>query len=353
MSVINQMLQELEQRSADGVATAAQVRAVQRPDRSGAVRWVLLAMLVAAVVGSIYWFAGGHEGKIFSPAMHPVVAPTLPTVAGIQPVQGPAQPETLPQVLQLAGELSPLPVLSKKNTVAEPAAPEVVSAPAVESLPKPVVPTQKAPVAETATLSAGAINKEIRQLNPQQRAENAYRQAYASLQQGRMGEAEESLRQALQHEPRHAAARQALAVLLVEIKQLDRAEHLLQQGLELQPGQAGFAMTLARLQVERGDVVAALATLQRHPPTGEGAEYHGFMAALLQRSERHKEAIEHYQSALRSNPASGPWLLGLGISLQADGQNTRAADAFRRARASGSLSAELQAFVEQRLKQVQ
>lgn len=352
MSVINQMLQELEQRRADGGAAAAQVRAVQRPDRSGAVRWVLLTMFVAAVVGSVYWFARGHEVKTFSPAMHSVVTPTLPPAAGTQPVQ--AQPETLPQVLQLAGELGQLPVSSKKNTVAEPPAPEVVPAvPAVESLPKSAVPIQKAPVAETAALSSGAINKEIRQLNPQQRAENAYRQAYASLQQGRMGEAEESLRQALQHDPRHAAARQALAVLLVEMKQLDRAEHLLQQGLEFQPGQAGFAMTLARLQVERGDVAAALATLQRHPPAGEGAEYHGFMAALLQRSERHKEAIEHYQSALRSNPASGPWLLGLGISFQADGQNARAADAFRRARASGSMSAELQAFAEQRLKQVQ
>lgn len=360
MSVINQMLQELEQRRVDGGAAAAQVRAVQRPDRSGAIRWVLLTMFVAAVVGSVYWFADGHEGKNFRPAMHSVVAPTstLSPAAGTRPVQAQAQPqpqpETLPQVLQLAGELGQLPVSSKKNTVAEPPATEVVPAvPAVESLPKPAVPIQKAPVAETAALSSGAINKEIRQLNPQQRAENAYRQAYASLQQGRMGEAEESLRQALQHDPRHAAARQALAVLLVEMKQLDRAEHLLQQGLEFQPGQAGFAMTLARLQVEHGDVAAALATLQRHPPAGEGAEYHGFMAALLQRSERHKEAIEHYQSALRSNPASGPWLLGLGISLQADGQNARAADAFRRARASGSLSAELQAFAEQRLKQVQ
>jgi MSHA biogenesis protein MshN len=168
-----------------------------------------------------------------------------------------------------------------------------------------------------------------------------------------MGEAEESLRQALLHDPRHAAARQALAALLVETKHLDRAELLLQQGLDIQPGQAGFAMTLARLQVERGDVAAALATLQRHPPSGENADYHGFMAALLQRGERHKEAIEHYQNALRSNPGSAPWLLGLGISLQADSQPARAAEAFRRAKASGSLSTELQAFADQRLRQLQ
>ena len=67
-----------------------------------------------------------------------------------------------------------------------------------------------------------------------------------------------SLRQALQFDPRHAAARQALAALLVELRRLDRAEQVLQQGLELQPGNSGYAMTLARIQVERGDVATAL-----------------------------------------------------------------------------------------------
>jgi len=221
-----------------------------------------------------------------------------------------------------------------------------------ENSPKPAADTPK-PAKVVDLGQTVEISKEIKQVSPQQRAENAYRQAYASLQQGRMGEAEESLRQALQFDPRHAAARQALAALLVEAKQLGRAEQLLQQGLELQPGHSGYAMTLARLQVERGDVPAALATLQRNPPSGENAEYHGFMAALLQRVERHKEAIEQYQIALRSNPGAGPWLLGLGISLQADNQPAKAADAFRRAKASTTLSPELQAFAEQRLKQVQ
>lgn len=354
MSVINQMLQELEQRRADGGAAAAQVRAVRRHDGFSAARWAVLAAVLVAAAGGFYWVAGGHEGKIFSPSPSSVAVPPLPPAAAPLPAQAPPQSEVMPQVLQLAGELGRLPEPARKNAPERlPAVPEAASPAAVENPPKPVVPIQKQPVSDAATLSPAAINKEIRQLSPQQRAENAYRQAYASLQQGRMGEAEDSLRQAIQHDPRHAAARQALAVLLVEMKQLDRAEQLLQQGLELLPGQAGFAMTLARLQVERGDVAAALATLQRHPPAGDGAEYHGFMAALLQRSERHKEAIEHYQSALRANPASGPWLLGLGMSFQADGQNARAADAFRRARASGSLSPELQAFAEQRLKQVQ
>ncbi len=45
--------------------------------------------------------------------------------------------------------------------------------------------------------------------------------------------------------------------------------------------------------------------------------------------------------------------MGLGISLQALNRNTEAQDAFRRAKNSNSLNPELQAFVDQRLRQLQ
>lgn len=334
MSVINQMLQELEQRRADAGVSAAQVRAVVDQRRRKSAPWLVLALsAVALSVALGYWISGRPGAKVSAPPATPL---------SVSPAE-PLQPEKMPQMLQLAGELSQLPA-----AIETPARPPA-------ALPRPPVAekAQLSPIVEHAPPLVETVNKEIKQISPQQRAENAYRLAYASLQQGRMGEAEESLRQALQFDPRHVAARQAQAALLVEAKQLGRAEQLLQQGLELQPGHAGFAMTLARLQVERSDVAAALATLQRNPPSGENAEYHGFMAALLQRGERHKEAIEQYQTALRSNPGAGPWLLGLGISLQADNQPAKAAEVFRRAKSSSSLSPELQAFAEQRLKQVQ
>jgi MSHA biogenesis protein MshN len=44
--------------------------------------------------------------------------------------------------------------------------------------------------------------------------------------------------------------------------------------------------------------------------------------------------------------------MGLGMSLQAEKRNAEALEAFQRARASGTLSAELLAFVERRLQQL-
>lgn len=359
MSVINQMLQELEQRRGDGGTVAAQVRAVQHRDSPAILRWIILLAVLGLVAGGVAWWMRG--GLPLSPkapeppaAALPAAAPPAETVDVPRLGDQRPQPEQLPQVLQLAGELGQPPAPRNSHpAAARPAGPAAGAGPAEEGTERSGNrPAPLPPVAEE-TASPVVISKEVRQPSAPQRAENAYRQAYAALQQGRMGEAEDHLRQSLQHDPRHAVARQTLVALYVESRQFGHAEQLLRQGLEMQPGHAGFSMKLARLQVERGDVAAALATLQHNPPAGESAEYHGFLAALLQRGEHHREAIEHYQRALRANPGSGQWLLGLGISYQADNQPARAADAFRRARASATLGAELQAFAEQRLKQLQ
>lgn len=351
------MLQDLEQRRAESGGVTAQVRAAplqrQAPMSARRALLALVAAGIATAAGAGYWFISHRGGD-------PAAMPPSPTVA-VTPAVQPAQPTAaVPQVLQQTLELGLLPPTTETahSATPTPAAEHPVAVQPQDTQPKQDSNKPAAVEAEKSPKPIAEIPKpvnitEIKSVSPQQRAENAYRQAYANLQQGRLSEAEEGLRQVLQLDPRYAAARQALAALLVETKRLDRAEQLLQQGLELQPGHSGYAMTLARLQVERSDVSSALATLQNNPPAGESAEYHAFMAALLQRNERHKEAISEYQLALRSHPASGPWLLGLGISLQADNQSIKATDAFRRARQSGSLSPELQAFADQRIKALQ
>jgi MSHA biogenesis protein MshN len=194
----------------------------------------------------------------------------------------------------------------------------------------------------------------VKQISPQQQAEFSYQKAVALLQQGRVSEAQESLGESLRAAPDHAASRQALAGILVEKKQYAQAEQLLREGLARGGSQPEFAMAMARIQVERGDGRGALETLQQNlPGAKDHAGYQAFLAALLQRQNQHKPAIEHYLTALRLAPASASSLVGLGISLQAENHPAEAQEAFSRARTSGGLSPELQNFVEQRLKQLQ
>lgn len=188
-------------------------------------------------------------------------------------------------------------------------------------------------------------------LNPQQKAENEYRRALAKLQDARVAEAIASLEQALALYPRHEAARQTLVGLLVEAGRTPEAIRHLALATSLDPSQANMAMLLARLQLENGG--NALETLQRSLPYAESnAEYRAMMAGVLQRSARHKDAVEHYQAAVRLQPANGAWWMGMGISLQADKRNAEAKIAFERARDSGRLSPALQTFVERRLQQL-
>ena len=80
------------------------------------------------------------------------------------------------------------------------------------------------------------------------------------------------------------------------------------------------------------------------------ADYQAFFAALLQRQNRHNEAIAHYQIVLQLAPNNAIWLMGYGISLRAVQRNAEAKDAFKRALETQTLSPELREFVQQKLK---
>ncbi|CAN7383302.1 tetratricopeptide repeat protein [Pseudoduganella sp. LjRoot289] len=185
----------------------------------------------------------------------------------------------------------------------------------------------------------------------QQQGENAYRRGLAALQEGRVQEAISNMEQAVFLFPRHDTARQTLVGLLIENRRHDEAIRNLQFGLGLDPKQPQMAMILARLQIEKGG--PAIETLQRTLPyAGGNGDYLAFLAGALQRAQRHREAAEQYQAALRLQPQNGVWWMGLGMSLQADKRNAEALDAFTHAKNAGNLSQELQNFVERKLQQL-
>ncbi len=136
--------------------------------------------------------------------------------------------------------------------------------------------------------------------------------------------------------------------LLIEARRSEEAVRHLQLGLTLEPRQPAMAMLLARLQMERG--ASGIETLMRTLPYASGnSEYHAFLAGALARDARHQEAAEQYRLALRGAPQNGAWLIGLGISLQTEKRDAEALDAFKRAKASSSLTPELLTYAERRI----
>jgi MSHA biogenesis protein MshN len=192
--------------------------------------------------------------------------------------------------------------------------------------------------------------EQLKTISPQQRAENEFVKANRAVQEGRTNDALAGYRNALLADPTYKPARRAWVGLLVSLKQNNEAEQVLYRGLRHDSHDAAFAMTLARLQVERDAVPLALATLQKTLPYAEGqADYQSFVAALLQRLNRHEEAIAHYRIALKHVPDNGVWLMGMGLSLQALQRSDEARETYQRALASNTLNPQLRAYVQQKL----
>jgi len=352
MSIINQVLNELEKRGANVPLGEATIRAVAPRKQSRLPLYTLLLVMLLTLLGvSAKWYLGRTETA--APVQSVVMTAPMSSAAPVT-ASAPTEVATM-SVSGVANVSQPYPGLHGKPLLGmqHEEKPDVVPEVKKTVRHKPKRSTEQV-AGKTESLSAeNPVDPQLKRISPQQQAENEFSKANRALQEGRINDALAGYEGALSLEPLHHAARQALVGVLLKIKRNGDAETALQDGLTLDPHHASFAMLLARLQVERGAVPLALETLQKTLPYAEDqADYQAFVAALLQRQSRHDEAVAHYQIALKRVPDNGIWLMGLGISLQALHRNDDARSAYQRALASNSLSAQLQGFVQNKLKEL-
>ena len=350
MSLINKMLQDLDARGTpDGRGDAAGIRSVPERER-GLPRALVFggaAGLTAAAIalGWVYLKRPAVPPMLVNVASTPVLAPApapVPVVATAPVVAVPVAPVVAaePEPVFQAEEVAPAPAKARPAELRR----------ITEKAAKPAA----ASVVKTAAPAASERIIDGKQVTAQQRVENEYRRALAQLQDGRVSDAMLALQQTLQLDPRHQGARETLVRLLLEAQRPDEAARQLQLSLALDPKQPAQAMMLARLQLDKANGgAAALDTLMRSLPyAADNGEYHAFLAGVLQREQRYREAAEHYQLALQTAPDNSVWWMGLGIALQADNHPAQARQAFERAKGLQTLSPQLQAFVERKLVQL-
>jgi MSHA biogenesis protein MshN len=397
MSVINQMLDQLEQRGAHTAADQPMVRAVQRTGRNFTMPLIVGALGVVAGIAVSQWGPSRSLPAAVEPAVpKTVVTRSTDTREKLTPRQSGAittapvsgvtanvpTAESLASAARLSMELVPPPPAAIRPDSGQPTSPfadgtgqaalvyaasggsapassggrsKPAAKPAHTAKPRkarPVSPPHPAPAkAEVFASSTPVETVPMKQVSPAQRADAEFRRAITLTDHGHVSDAMAGYETALRLDPGHDAARQALVALLLEQKRNADAEKVLLEGLGNKPEHIGFTMLLARVQVERGALDQAIATLEKSLPLAAAqADYRAFLAALLQRNNRNDDAISHYQIALRQAPGNGVWLMGYGISLEAAQRKTEAKDAFKRALDTRTLSPELQAFVQQKLK---
>ncbi len=386
MSLINKMLRELDKRHAPrgGLAARSTGQATKlaqqvRPVASGRLIsplfwWATggILLVAGALIGWQMWPPAQNSGvtELASSSPRPAVgaAPSVPQLPAPAPaaeppkVQVPAadsareqpRPEPAKSRARRPATDSSAPATGSRaqsSAKAEPKRPPKVAT--AKFIPPPSPATVSPQVGEMAAPDSGKIERRVNTTS-RERADSEFRRAVNLVGQGRIAEGMDGLRGALQIDPAYEDVRQTLVALLLEAKRVDEAADILKEGLALNPANSGYAMLLARITVNRGDIPGALELLRKHAASAGGnAAYHAFAAALYQRLDRHTEAIEEYQMALKLSPSAGAWWVGLGISFQATTGGDEALDAFRRARTAGNLSPELAGFVDRQLKQLQ
>lgn len=369
MSLINQMLKDLDARHESEARGRLhrEVRALPAAPQTPLPAIAAGAVLLLVAGGG--WLAFTHfaDGRaqpaavvvppvpVAAPA--PLAAAPLPPVAAVPATDAPAAvvaDENSGLKLAEALDKPPAELPSKRpppRPQADPASPAAATRmPAPASTPAPAA--RETVTAKSAAPAAPAVvDKTPPAKTPAERADTDYRRAVALAGGGRGGEAVDLLLDALRADGGHVASRQLLARLLVEQRRHNEAMAILAEGLAAQPGQVAWAMLLARLQADRGDFAAASRTLQGSLPYATGnADYQGFAGFVAHRLGRQKESAEFYQAAVRVAPGEGRWWFGLGLALEADQRSAEAREAFARARASGTLNADLTAIVDQKLR---
>lgn len=371
------MLQDLDERRATSTPTArlpSEVRLIVKAKSSRKPLWFGIGGLILLQIGMFVWLMpnrlhGKTDGIMVQAQVvsAPVASMVSASVIASEPaaiIDVPTEEMPSTYVTQSADFESVLDA-SLKASINQSKKPMVQTLPAKMPRNAVVLPASKpvsqvavvvpstAPAevpAATPTQAAMTIEKSPSLSSARERADSEYRKAQSAQASNKPEEAMENLRAALKHDATHSMARQQLFKLQSAAKQFDDAAETLRAGIQIQPTQPAWPMALARLRVEQGDIASAWQVLQ-HSMSAAGAypDYQGFSAHVLQRLGRDKEAIAHFQTAIRQMPNEGRWWLGLAMSLDASGRSDEAREAWMRAKNSGNLNKDLLSLVEKKL----
>lgn len=327
MSLVNQVLKDLQQRQAVAVDTEGLIAAGSAPSpRRASPRWLMLA--AAAVVVGVSLVTVERLWLRAAPPLPAAVETVAATPAPV-PAPVPAAEEVVETSTSLLDEVRDEPVTEVAADQPEP--PQVVD-PAPE-------PAREAPVHRTLVTET-----------PRQRGADAYSQGVRALAEGRRASAESHFRSALSHDAALHDARLALANLLASDGRLREAEIQLQEGLRIAPRHADFAERYARLLFDRNDLAGAIGVLESaQPPVAADPDYHALLAALLQRAGNHDAAADTYAALVGVQPDHGLWWMGLGLSLEGAGRPGAALDAYTRAARDVRLTQDVARFVRERI----
>lgn len=332
MSLINQMLKDLEKRRSRDLETSPSLShniTWETPRNQKKINWQMISsfsvlLLLLAVIAYLLWERTTRNVQIVAVA------------------------ERTEQVESQHLQVQPTRQVVRKNPVIAAPAKSAVMASAATA----VEVEEELYVKPVQSIPAQKIEKKHRPLNSKQRAEISYQEGYQLLQQGRLNQGKEHLRKALSLYIPHIKAREMLAGIYIKSGHFISAAELLSEGVKIAPEYPLFAKLYARVLLEQDKPRLAIKILEQGSISAEMSvepDYYALLAATYQRVNQHNKAVDIYLKLVKHRPAAGVWWLGLGISLEKSGKSKEALEAYRRAQQTGSLKAGLVKFTNNRV----
>ncbi|MBD1391086.1 hypothetical protein IC617_16785 [Neiella sp. HB171785] len=393
MSVINQMLRDLEQRK-QPEQTVEQPQ-FHAPEPSPWRQRVLIIIVLALLAAAGYWWFGvvspAHQATSMKQTVpaEPVAPPAESrllealdavereaehnaepeTVQKAQPSEQqaeatselkaePKQSETLAAAEPSAvvganaqpAELSAQPEPTSKSTAvaipAEPTVPAVATAPVVEPAAEPE------PIASPAKIVKAPSKAQISHspMSEQQVVQLQLNEARAFAANGRQGDAEATYRKLLKRDPKLVTARMELVALLTQQRQEGRALKVVDEGLRYLPTNAQLVTLKAQLLLSLGRADDAWKVLQVvNESQVQETGFFVIKAGLASQRNEFDVAYRNYSILAVREPNQGRWWLGKAISAEQTGHVMDAVEGYRRALTSTGLSAGSMRYAQHRL----
>ncbi len=179
----------------------------------------------------------------------------------------------------------------------------------------------------------------------------AHRRAMEQIRAGNLSEAERTLRELLKTAPGHVPAMQSLSGLLIQSGQRPQLAELI--GAWEAQGVAPINLRLlrARLRIEQGEPPTAVLASQPLDPASLSINDALTLANLQQQAGDHAAAASTARQVLGREPTLGSAWATLALSLDQQGQNEPARDAWQKALDAGGLTRPVADHARQRLAQ--
>jgi len=348
MSLINQMLRDLEQCRTSRAAASP----LSGLDASGAITQPVglsINYMALIIMAAVVFMSGVLVAYLLDSQQQTRVAENIMAIApeqeppdsvtniGLENTKKIILPTTVTSDFARTDKTKTVKSIIKKP-VAKKAAPADIT-PNIENI------TETTPINREQKFS-----KTIHPLTDTQQSQLAFQRAIQMLSRNNPQDAQLALEEALSFSPAHLRARETLAAIFLNTGRISEAANSLKEGLHLKPDAAPLAKLYARILVDQGDIVNAVAVLERaHPSMAADPEYYALLAALYQQLEKYAQAAHVYQQILLRHPGTAHWWMGLALAREAMGETTRALDAFQRAQHAGGLSDAVLKYIQTRI----